>query len=275
MHPKVKQKSEDIFVVASPTYMENWYEILKDETIESKFIPITNDECKFLITHGEFEFVIKDQKYKNTKYRKEIEINLKQKILPVLKYFDNKAFFRLSSRSPKDSYFFSHSRGLVKTFEDILRHFIDSERMVEDILANFVSKEQVWIVLRKWVEIKKFEEFRLFIINKKLVGISQYYYKTYFKELVENFKYYQDTILEYYNKVKDIIPLENCILDVIFIDKLPKILEINPLYELTDSCLFDWDNDYFEKFEFRYIYKKTDDEKSALLDFFRELEKSK
>lgn len=256
MNSNVKICNEkNYFELVKPTYIDIWYPKLENETIESKFIPLSEDECKVLIIYGEFNFLIEDKKYHNSKYCKQIISDLTKKIEPILKYFNNKAFFRLVSRSPKDSRIFFVKNGLVENVENIYENFIDSERLVEDILLCLNNDYQQQIVLRKWIEIKKHEEFRLIVINKEIKGISQYYYfsDNYFPELINNIKYYQDSIFTYFNKIKNLIELKNYVLDIIYYKDSPKILEINPLFNLTDPCLFNWEKDFFEEFEFRYI----------------------
>ncbi|MBD3193544.1 MAG: hypothetical protein GF317_00710 [Candidatus Lokiarchaeota archaeon] len=249
---------DNIFKVVKPTFIDIWYPQLQKETIETKFIPITENECKTLIYYGEFRFLIKDKNFSDIKFIKKITNILSKKIQPILEYFNNKAFFRLVGRSAKDSHGFYLKAGLVENIEDIFKQFIDSERLIEDIFLCLKFDYPQKIVLRKWVEIKKHEEFRLIIINKEIKGISQYYYfqNKYFPELVNNIKYYQESIFSYFDKIKDLFELEDYVLDIIYYKDSPKVLEINPLCDWTDPCLFDWKKDDFADFEFRYIKNK-------------------
>jgi hypothetical protein len=149
--------------------------------------------------------------------------------------------------------------------------FVDSERLIEDICMYFRQNQPAYLVFRKWCEINRWEEFRLFIFNKVIMGISQYYYDTYFPELVNNIEQYHQQLLTYFQAIKEKLPLNNCILDIVFIDQTSKILEINPLYELTDPCLFNWKEDSFTEFEFRYIKSPPEKEKDLGPDWFSQV----
>lgn len=52
MNSNVKICNEkNYFELVKPTYIDIWYPKLKNETIESKFIPLSEDECKVLIIY--------------------------------------------------------------------------------------------------------------------------------------------------------------------------------------------------------------------------------
>lgn len=264
------------FQCASPTYMEKWYDLLKDETIESHFIPLEQDEIHFCLQlGGELGLLYKQEVLLNAF---EIKERLLKKIGDVLKLLNNKAFFRLTSRSPKDSWYglgkrdlpyFGH-KGLTLKPEDVFFWIADSERVHDDLYESLHYQHQPQIVLRKWIDLKRHEEFRCFIIKKEVMGISQYFYRDYFPDLISNATQYQETILSYFERIKDKIPLENYILDIVLIENVPKVLEINPLSQWTDPCLFDWEEDSFEEPEFRYMTEQPPKRRSMLDEFLEE-----
>jgi hypothetical protein len=176
-------------------------------------------------------------------------------------------------------------------------------RTAEQVLAVFRHSERIWhdmhlalndhqddgaldekrfdenLVIRSWIHFEPDMEFRCFVLNGRLVAVSQYRHLVYFPRLKAN----QDRILATIHEgvVKNVMPkLEGLfdkndyVLDVgvewcnvagntgiegslnrsvnILSEKiipethfLPKVLviEINPYYETTDGCLFSWYKD--------------------------------
>lgn len=90
-------------------------------------------------------------------------------------------------------------------------------------------------------------EFRSFIFNRKLTGITQYNPYVYFPHIEKNKKEISEQISKFlYKQVIDnsVIDIPNFIVDlVITIDGKVKIVEINPLAEFAGTCLFTWEND--------------------------------
>jgi len=109
------------------------------------------------------------------------------------------------------------------------------------------------IIVRKWVEIPEWAEFRGFVSDGKLVGLSQYFYFCKFPEIKEKEHEIVATLQVFYNSIKHQLPLDSCIIDFALVGGKPIILELNPLFMGTDACLFNWRKDMFDAFEFRYL----------------------
>lgn len=273
------------FISVKETFIENWYKKLEKETIKSFFIPLSKRETIACLLNAELGVILEETYPLNIKEKSTILENLLHKIKINLNLLNDKAFFRLNSRSAKDSWYglgkidlpYFKNKGLVLQSIDVLRWMGDSERIFEDLIVFLDNSYPPQIILREWIEIKRHEEFRCFILNSELKGISQYYHissnfqTNYFPELLNRIDFYKESIIEYFNRIKRIINLKNYVLDIFFFNDKPKILELNPLCELTDPCLFDWELDSFEISEFRYITEKPiKNEEKSLLDVLME-----
>lgn len=275
----------EVFQLVSQTNIENWYEDLKDYTFESVFLTISVEEAtalKHAIEQwkGKVELTRQEQStISSIQKRLEIEV---QKFRTKDKY----VFVRLSTRSPKDSDILSerseesyqrflkesdksknsqviarirsgiHSLKVASGSEalDILRH---SDRVLLDLTEALDLSEQfnMAVILREWIDVPIQMEFRGFVRNRTLTALSQYYHYVYFPELESMKDEIQHKIFDFFEAVKDKIPLESCIMDFILIDDQVRIVELNPFVFGTEAGLFSWksDQEILEKgpFEFR------------------------
>jgi len=106
------------------------------------------------------------------------------------------------------------------------------------------GKFDIEVVVREWMDIPISNEFRGFVNNKQLNGLSQYFDMCYFKELHEDKEAIAHRIHEFFAAIKDDIPLASYILDFC-ITRAGKeyIIELNPFSRTTDAALFNWDHD--------------------------------
>ena len=152
---------QDYFKNVSPTYMENWYEDLKDLTIESKCFQISPKERDAILALFDGEI------------NQEVLSKIEAKIRWAFKEIGGEQFFvRLGSRSPKDNEL------EIKTPGNVLSSFGDSERILDDLTLASMVDYTPYIFVRKWIDIPKNKEFRCFVKKGELQGISQYYYRT-------------------------------------------------------------------------------------------------
>lgn len=247
------QQAVNYFDLVSPTYLENWPSELRRLSIAQKDIPLDRDTAivlgYFITELGEFYF----EKYAAglTVNKQNVLNNLAIRIGVAAREFPNGVFVRLGSRSPKDSWL-GHREGFhVMAGIKAIKLLTDcSERIAEDIRLALDNNYLPHIFLRQWIDMEPWQEFRCFMKDRKLVGISQYSYLEgeCFKELVE----YKDSIrwaIEmFFEKFKQASHLNNVVFDVI-VTKIQreneiqwevKLLEINPFMVLTDPCLYDW-----------------------------------
>lgn len=227
----------------SYSWMENWYEPLKAYTMPTSYFKITKSEInqllKLLKGTADMTILAPFIARFNT-FHRELD--------------DNKVFVRLGSRSPKDIH--SFEKGVSK-IQDLLKIFTKSMMISEDLKLCDKINYEPYIFIRKWCSIKKACEFRVFVKDGKLVGISQYNYLDTYCYLVKEttrdmIKKQTERLLE---KILPKINFNTFICDIEFkpTNSLPLLIEINHYGPLSDPCLFNWEKDTFEEFEFRYL----------------------
>lgn len=172
--------------------------------------------------------------------------------------FPNGAFIRLGSRSPKDTCFDGDMR--IGTTDNPLKFLTGpSERVADDLHIALKNNYAPHIFVRQWCKIPQWAEFRCFMKNRKLVGISQYhYFDGAYAEINKDPKWIVWAINKFTETFQHASHLDDVIFDVFF--KVTeqasnrqtevKLLEINPFMEMTDPCLFDWRSDFDRTFRF-------------------------
>jgi len=130
---------------------------------------------------------------------------------------------------------------LLKSSDFVTNDLTNAYKFCEDSTPHPDDKFE--LVLRKYVNIIPGMEFRCFVKEHKLIGISQRHITTCFGYLVENKDQIQRGIQNFFNRmVKSVFPESSYTFDV-YIDSQQScyIVDFNPFGELTDSMLFSWD----------------------------------
>lgn len=192
-----------------------------------------------------------------------IRRELESKIDSVIKQFPRGAFIRLGSRSPKDCFDAYKVGYRYESGIDAVKALCGSERVSDDLYLAKGHGYTPHIAVRDWIKIKPWQEFRCFIRDRKLVAISQYNYlkREVFPEITANAGSIEWTLRIKTEMIAPLLPQDNIIADYIY--RLRKngnevineavLLEVNPYSPYTDPCLFDWNKDAFNAFEFRYF----------------------
>lgn len=241
------------FSRAKLTFIENWPRALCNMSIAQVDIPFSFEETK------QFEqFIKRTWEAIDNGAKKPPECDFAVALLQRFKYameqFPHGAFVRLGSRSPKDSLVFHDLGGKCTEPSHALQMLsIFSERVVEDVWDCIAAEYPIHIFFREWIEIPEWSEFRCFMRDRKLVGVSQYQYRTVYEELqdpqqVDSIRWAIDRFFEGFSRDCHI---DDVVFDV-FIKKQSlgtntcwevKLLEINPFGAHTDPCLFDHRNE--------------------------------
>lgn len=170
----------------------------------------------------------------------EIPDGIKEKISGIIqREFPDGAFVKMVSRSPKDS-FIGYIEGFkCLTGQHAINLLYDSERILDDTYEY--SPEFSCLALRKWVDMSSQLEFRLFIKDRQLQGISQYYYHDYIEQILQKKEALLKEINEKFAEIKGFLPLDDVIVDFFYDGSRMLVIECNPYSRFTDPCLFDWD----------------------------------
>lgn len=253
----------DYFNKVKPTYIENWPDNLLKHSIPAILIPLSSAEVDALIA---FNFMqIEDGKIPTEENIKKIK-DIEKTIDEQLKEFPNGAFIRLGSRSPKDSYLAFKMKYQCTSGKDGVKWLCDSERISDDLYLARSNNYTPYIILRPWIKIKPWQEFRCFYKDRELVGISQYNYLkgVTFDKIIKNTDIIEWSLQIKSKEICNLLPSKDVVVD--YIVKIKEygqertceviMLEINPFMTLTDPCLFSW-KEGFNQFEFRYNKNKV------------------
>ena len=213
------------------------YSIFGPLMITHKLIELDNDFKKYLLLDG--ISVAPEEK-------KLISRDISDKIVNEIKTHDY-VFVKLNSKAPTDSEFLCCQ---LKCFsiDDILTLLKGSERL--NNVFNPYSKN--YLVIKPWYKIEHKNEFRCYLINKRLKGISQKYINLY--EEYDDIDKIRECIIEYiYSKeVKEALDkveiddmgLHYMIIDLVYMPKKNKvkIIDVETLIEGGDDIIIEEDN---------------------------------
>lgn len=261
---------------ARPTYMENWPSDLHSLSIPSYSRKLTREEAAALgmdiVELGECF----DKISISSARRKEIRTDIIQWLDDKVKILPHGGFVRLGSRSPKDA-FYLDLLGVptdfhITTGEQAYRALTAcSERISDDLQMALSQDYEPYIFLRQWVDLPEWSEFRCFQRDCRLTGISQYYYRKAYPEIVAEAEGIKWAIEQFHRSCISQVAFEHShlkdvVFDVYVTKKMRdrsketghadfdwhrdgagkhyrwevKLSEINPYFNLTDPCLFDW-----------------------------------
>ncbi|KAI5440996.1 hypothetical protein KIW84_010453 [Lathyrus oleraceus] len=190
----------------------------------------------------------------------ELELKVKESIESL----GGAVFPKLNWSAPKDSAWISTSGTLrCTTFSEIALLFRASDSLVHDLCHAYDSchdkrtsrPQHFFLALRKWYpSLKPDMEFRCFVQNQKLVGVSQREVTTFYPVLLEKKNDIMLVIHAFFNNhVRGKFGLENYTFDVyITNDERVKIVDFNPWGGFTLSLLFTWD-------ELEHVHGEGDD----------------
>jgi len=243
-HPK-DQNSLDIDIIE-----ENQSKNLKPPVQISTLEAISNKNNEDFSSNPDYE-------HEELSYFPEFD----QEIEKAFMEFDHKVFVKLNWKAPRDIDTWV-PRLQCSNIEDVFM-CLKSSSIIGEMLENCCPKPEelkkdkdleesggLELILRKWYELNKAMEFRVFIKNEKIRAISQRYMKNSYKFLID--KDFQSKIKA---KIVDFVmkeilgkfPDSAFTLDLyIEVKKLDNwrlwIVDFNPWGNFTNPLLFDWED---------------------------------
>eukprot|EP00039_Didymoeca_costata_P017156 m.316072 g.316072 ORF g.316072 m.316072 type:complete len:375 (-) comp16499_c0_seq13:1036-2160(-) len=251
--------------------LPSWYGQFKQDTIPTRFVALSEKFMDYLKDDG--PLVLPDScrnTFKNTEADDsdddwsqpedgedtmslptpsfpELEDRIKEEIAAL----GGDVFPKLNWSAPRDAHWIS-PYGSLKCGGpgDVFLLFKSSEFISHDLCMPFrackgdaaVDVEHM-ICLRQWRDIPTSMEFRCFVHNRRLVGISQRDHTNYYPGVMENKDGIKDDILAFYRrKIKEKFPDPDYTFDV-YRPREGKIvlIDFNPFSPVTDGLLFSWD----------------------------------
>ena len=213
------------------------YSIFGPLMVTHKLIELDDDFKKYLLLDGI---------NLGTEEKKLISRDISDKIINEIKTYEY-VFIKLNSKAPVDSEFLCLQLKCY-SLDDILSLLKGSERLNK--VFNPYSKN--YLIIKPWYKIEHKNEFRCYLINKRLKGISQKYINLY--EEYEDIDKIRDCIIEYiYSKeVKEALDkveiddmgLHYMIIDLVYMPKKNKvkIIDVETLIEGGNDIIIEEDN---------------------------------
>ncbi len=113
------------------------------------------------------------------------------------------------------------------------------------------------LFLFPWLPIPKWAEFRVFIRDRQVIGVSQYHSDGTFPEIGQHEAGLKAALKAFVDKVLPRLHIPDAALDV-FAEPIAdgfriRLVELNPMVQRTDPCMFTWANggDFDGSFRFR------------------------
>lgn len=170
-------------------------------------------------------------------------------ILDSIQELGGSVFPKLHYSSPKDAVWINCDNTLKCTVPAEVILLLKSSDVISDTITSLKDKggeDSVFILcLRKWINVHPSGEFRCFIKDKRLIGVSQRQISNCYKHLLDSVESIMTDISCFIddNHISNKFPLRNFVMDVYRPCKGSVVLlDFNPFDKLvTDPLLFSWD----------------------------------
>lgn len=212
----------------APCLYENWPQAIKDLSFRTEVVSLTKGEIEALLPT--FDGWCDPHAI----------MAIEAKIDPAARSLPDGFYPRLNSRSPKDSFQADEPDDFrCRTGAKVIGLFSGSMRMLDD-LARWRHVDGCKILLREWHEIPKHQEWRCFICDGRIAGISQYFHDEVFPGLGEKREEIALKCAAFlHERVLPVLHLDTVVCDV-WLREGSVVIEINP-YGLADPCLFTYE----------------------------------
>lgn len=206
---------------------QNWYPKLAAFSLPTLFVSLQPDEIQALADGADAESAVA------------------QRVLPRLKQvmsstYSYNRFLSVDLAAPTDSERFKNKRGAVRSAYSGWNILAGSERVRESARRGEVSN----ICVRPFRRMDIAREFRLFIKDGKLFGMSQYWLVQHFPKLEKLKDAYWEKAAAFVKENAWALPLQDVVADVYFTSSgRTLVMDLNPLEDPTDPKMFNsWDN---------------------------------
>jgi len=249
----------------------SWYPRFKNVTIPSRTIPLPKEFIDYLnadsiVLPGKpcSSACVDDESDSEEWQSREEDPDLETAVAPEFNEIETKikeavndlggsVFPKLNWSAPKDASWITHNGSIkCKNSNDLYLLLKSSDIIAEELSNPFGHCEDSQesgdvkfdLVLRKWMEIYPGMEFRCFVKNQELLGISQRDISGYYPFIKENQDDIVTDILTFYeNKIVNIFPDSCFVFDVYrYADTKLLLLDFSPFGPPTNPLLFSWDD---------------------------------
>ncbi|WP_199765726.1 cell division cycle protein 123 family protein [Aeromonas veronii] len=187
------------------TFIENWPEELLALSFKSEGIELQDNDV-IAIASCTQEFM----DAKRLLERKSLFEQLRDDIEYALSRFTGPVFVRFGGVS-------YHDRSIphIENVDAVVKQLSVSSIRVASYLWDCIqSSTPAWLFLRAWHDIPRWGEFRCFIKNGSVVGVSQYHCLEYFPFLLKNADEIRQLIIVFLQKLIPLLHIEHVVADI-------------------------------------------------------------
>ncbi|XP_054292003.1 translation initiation factor eIF2 assembly protein isoform X2 [Pongo pygmaeus] len=217
-----------------------WYPFFRGVTIKSVILPLPQNVKDYLLDDGTLVVSGRDDPPTHSQPDSDEEAE-------EIQWSDDENTATLT-----DAYWIAMNSSLkCKTLSDIFLLFKSSDFITRDFTQPFIHCTddspdpciEYELVLRKWCELIPGAEFRCFVKENKLIGISQRDYTQYYDHISKQKEEICRCIQDFFKKHIQYKFLDEDFVFDIYRDSRGKVwlIDFNPFGEVTDSLLFTWE----------------------------------
>lgn len=267
---------------------QNWYPKFRDCSIFSVFEPIPDNVLEYLKSDGvtvpleatsDHKKDLYDCEYRDNSVNwdsgdeDQIEVTppsfpeFSEKIKEHLKSLGGNVFIKLNWSSPSDASWVATNNSLKCTnLQDLYLLLKSSDKIAKDLSCDYRhSGPKYYLVMKKWKNIHPNSEFRCFVSDNQLIGLSQRSKMDYHEYIsVSKVNIVNDIKNFFLSKIKSKFSLSTYIMDVVrTASGCVKVIDFQLLTPSADTCLFTFEElssmEYVEGVspEFRFIAEST------------------
>lgn len=222
------------------TFIENWPSSVADMSVKGTALAIPDFDARVLGTFSA-RFIQETQFVTNEFFSDEFLADIQTAIAS----FPSGVMPRLGYCSWKYSMLVNEP---ATTVTDVLKIISRDDPRIGGFLARELTTEQaVFLHLREWHHIPPWSEFRLFIRNRQVIGVSQYHHQETYPEIQENLEAIKASLISFSCQLIDALHMDTVVADV-FVEQQADdsfkttLIELNPFIQRTDPCLYSWQN---------------------------------
>lgn len=165
-------------------------------------------------------------------------------------------FFKTSYGMLKENPFAYGANHSVEDFVSCFRWH--DTRFARFLASRILDGGEASIIASPWIDIPAWTEFRVFIRNRQIVGVSQYHTSGEYPQIIVNKQRILSAISDLSRPLLANLHLDDVVADICVREYAAGVwtaalIELNPMMVLTDPCLFSWANGGAFDGSFRYI----------------------
>ena len=207
---------------------ENWYPVLRDNTIRAKIIEMPEDFKDYLVNS---DFIVEDGQFPE----------LERKVNEAIEDLHGSTFIKLNFTAPTDAQWIAPNRSLeLHSFNDVIHVLKASTRVMLDLSKPFNHECDVKpvIVLKRYFHYKSNREFRIFMRDREHFYVSSRNTSVPYQMDEEDVEEICDKMVE---AVSRKLHPTRMIIDVYISPKMePHIIDVAPWSKVSNALLFDW-----------------------------------